>query len=117
MISVYGIKTCSTVKKALNWLAQHHIDATLQDFRVDGVSAEFLQQAMDKFGWQALVNKRSTTWRTLDQEIKDNLNQDNVLAVLLANPTLIKRPIILHPPIALLGFDEKAYAEIFLGEK
>lgn len=117
MISVYGIKTCSTVKKALNWLAQHDIDAKLHDFRIDGVSAEFLQQAIDKFGWQPLVNKRSTTWRTLAQEVKDNLSQDNVLEVLLANPTLIKRPIILHPPIALLGFDEKAYAEIFLGEK
>lgn len=117
MITVYGIKTCSTVKKALNWLAQNGIEAKLHDFRIDGVNADFLQQAIDKFGWQALVNKRSTTWRTLAQDVKDSLNQENVLQVLLDNPTLIKRPIILHPPIALLGFDEKAYAEIFLGEK
>ena len=66
-IIVYGIKNCDTVKKALNWLSAHHVEHRLHDYRVDGLDVNWLNQAEKAFGWEALVNKRSTTWRNLDQ--------------------------------------------------
>ena len=62
MIIVYGIKNCDTVKKALKWLTEHNIQHKLHDYRVDGLDTQFLQQAEAQFGWENLVNKRSTTW-------------------------------------------------------
>jgi len=107
MIIVYGIKNCDTVKKALKWLAEHNIEHKLHDYRVDGLDTQFLQQAEAQFGWENLVNKRSTTWRNLDENVK------NALSVLAENPTLIKRPIILQDGKALIGFDEKEYIAAF----
>lgn len=111
MITVYGIKNCDTVKKALKWLEAHQIPHKLHDYRVDGLPAEFLPKAQAQFGWENLVNKRSTTWRNLDEAVKNSLNVASALSVLSEQPTLIKRPIILQEGVALIGFDEKAYAE------
>lgn len=111
MLIVYGIKNCDTVKKALKWLADHHIEHKLHDYRVDGLDPNFLAQAENQFGWENLVNKRSTTWRNLDENIKKTLNKTTALRVLAEQPTLIKRPIILQDNIALIGFNEKDYAE------
>lgn len=115
MIIVYGIKNCDTVKKALKWLADHHIEHKLHDYRIDGLDSAFLQQAeaQFEFGWENLVNKRSTTWRNLDDETKKTLSKSTALEVLAANPTLIKRPIILQDGKALIGFNEQEYQAAF----
>ena len=113
MIIVYGIKNCDTVKKALKWLADHNIEHKLHDYRVDGLDNAFLQQAEAQFGWENLVNKRSTTWRNLDESVKNSLSKTTALSVLTDNPTLIKRPIILQEGKALIGFDEKGYEAAF----
>ncbi|AOF54084.1 arsenate reductase [Rodentibacter caecimuris] len=113
MITVYGIKNCDTVKKALKWLADHNIEHKLHDYRIDGLDTAFLQQAEAQFGWENLVNKRSTTWRNLDGEIKKNLSKTTALSVLMDNPTLIKRPIIMQDNQALIGFNEKEYEKAF----
>ncbi|PJG84600.1 ArsC family reductase [Conservatibacter flavescens] len=111
MITVYGIKNCDTVKKALKWLTDHNIEHKLHDYRVEGLSQTWLQQAEAQFGWENLVNKRSTTWRNLDDQVKENLSKSTALSVLFEQPTLIKRPIILQDNIALIGFNEKEYTE------
>lgn len=111
MITLYGIKNCDTVKKALQWLADKGIEHRLHDYRVDGLTADFLTQAEVQFGWENLVNKRSTTWRNLDEKLKETLNKTTALQVLMEQPTLIKRPIILQDGVALIGFNEKEYAE------
>lgn len=112
MIKVYGIKNCDTVKKALQWLADKGIEHCLHDYRVDGLTTDFLTQAEAQFGWENLVNKRSTTWRNLDEQVKETLNKTTALQVLMEQPTLIKRPIILQQDIALIGFNEKDYAQL-----
>ena len=109
MIIVYGIKNCDTVKKALKWLTEHNIEHQLHDSRVDGLDAQFLQQAEAQFGWENLVNKRSTTWRNLGEEVKNTVSKSTVFSVLAENPTLIKRPIILQDGKALIGYDEEEY--------
>ena len=113
MITVYGIKNCDTVKKALKWLADHNIEHKLHDYRVEGLDKSFLQQAEAQFGWENLVNKRSTTWRNLDEDVKKTLSKSTALSVLADNPTLIKRPIILQEGKVLIGFDEKEYQAVF----
>lgn len=113
MIEVYGIKNCDTVKKALKWLAEHHIEYKLHDYRTDGLEQAWLLQAEQRFGWENLLNKRSTTWRNLDAEVKKTLSKSTALSVLIENPTLIKRPLILQDGIALLGFDEQEYKRAF----
>ena len=113
MITIYGIKNCDTVKKALKWLADHNIEQKLHDYRVDGLEASFLAQAEAQFGWENLVNKRSTTWRNLDESVKNSLSKTTALSVLAENPTLIKRPIILQDDKALIGFNEKEYVVVF----
>lgn len=113
MIRVYGIKTCDTVKKAMKWLESQGISHQLHDYRIDGLPADLLTKAQAAFGWEALVNKRSTTWRNLDEAIKNTLSKETALKILAENPTLIKRPIILQEGIALIGFDAKAYQAAF----
>ena len=113
MITVYGIKNCDTVKKALKWLAEHNIEHKLHDYRVDCLDTAFLEQAEAQFGWENLVNKRSTTWRNLDENVKKTLSKSTALSILADNPTLIKRPIILQEGKALIGFDEKEYQAVF----
>lgn len=117
MIIVYGIKNCDTVKKALKWLAEHNIEHNIEhklhDYRVDGLDTQFLQQAEAQFGWKNLVNKRSTTWRNLDENVKNTLSKSTAFSVLAENPTLIKRPIILQDGKALIGFNEKEYSAAF----
>lgn len=116
MLTVYGIKNCDTVKKAQKWLADHQIPAQLHDYRSNGIDQHFLLQIEALFGWEALVNKRSTTWRNLAEEQKKNLDKQTALSLLLAEPTLIKRPIILGGAQPLIGFDAKQYSEALLKE-
>ena len=113
MIKVYGIKNCDTIKKALKWLADNQIAHQLHDYRVDGLDTVWLEQAEQAFGWEALVNKRSTTWRNLDQAVKENFARTTALKVLTEQPTLIKRPIILQDGKALIGFNEAEYKAAF----
>ena len=113
MITVYGIKNCDTVKKALKWLAEHDIEHQLHDYRSDGLSEDFLVKAEQQFGWDNLLNRRSTTWRNLDEQVKKMLEKPTALSVLTTYPTLIKRPIILQDDIALIGFNDKLYEQAF----
>lgn len=108
---VYGIKNCDTVKKALKWLETNNFQPKLHDYRVDGLDIQWLEQMEAKFGWENLVNKRSTTWRNLDESVKNSLNRETAMQALNDQPTLIKRPIVIKGDVALLGFNEKEYAE------
>lgn len=110
---VYGIKNCDTVKKALKWLEDNNQKPQLHDYRVDGLNTDWLVEMEAKFGWENLLNKRSTTWRNLDDTIKNSLDRETALKVLTEQPTLIKRPIVIQNDIALLGFNEKEYQETF----
>lgn len=112
MVKVYGIKNCDTVKKAIKWLTEQGFEPQLHDYRVDGLDPAWLAEMAEKLGWENLVNKRSTTWRGLADEVKNNLNKASALAVLIEQPTLIKRPIVVKNEIVLLGFDETAYQRL-----
>lgn len=112
-ITLYGIKNCDTVKKARKWLEQNDIDYQFVDHRADGLDDNNLQQWLDKLGWESLVNKRSTTYRALSDTDKANLGANTAAALLKANPTLIKRPLLEQDGEVHVGFNDALYSRLF----
>lgn len=112
-VILYGIKNCDTVKKARKFLDSRNIDYSFHDFREDGLNPIQLAAWASELGWESLVNKRSTTWRNLPDETKDNINEVLALAVMEDQPTLIKRPVLELSDRVMIGFNEKTYTEIF----
>ncbi len=94
MLVVYGIKNCDSVKKARSWLETRQIDYRFHDYRIDGLDAALLQGFIEALGVDAVLNQRSTSWRQLDAAQKQDLTPEKALQLMLAVPTLIKRPIL-----------------------
>ena len=105
MTTVYGIKNCDSVRKTRQWLKQQAIDYQFHDFRQAGLSTETIDDWLTKIDWQKLLNKRSSSWRQLTDEQKQSINADNARALMLENPTLIKRPVIEHNNEVTVGFN------------
>jgi len=93
MITVYGIKNCDTCKKALKWLAVEGIEHRFHDFRADGLDAADLVRWAKAAGWEKLLNRRGTTWRKLAEADRDGVDAAKAETLMVANPTLIKRPV------------------------
>ena len=110
-IKVYGIKNCDTVKKAIVYLNDCGIDYQFIDFRQNPISQQVLKKIVKSVGWELLINKRSTTYRSLSEEEKSNINYDLVLNL----PTLIKRPVLVQGEKTMVGFSEHQYAKLFDG--
>ncbi len=110
-IKVYGIKNCDTVKKAIAYLNDCGIDFQFIDFRHNPISQQVLKKMVDSVGWELLINKRSTTYRSLSEEEKRNINYDLVSKL----PTLIKRPVLIQGETIVVGFSEKQYAKLVDG--
>ena len=114
MTTIYGIKNCDTVKKSLKWLDKNNIEFTFHDFRVDGLTPELLSSFVERSDWNVLLNKRSTTFRNLPAEIKDNLTDDVMFKAVLEQPTLLKRPILIRNDVTCVGFKDDLYQENLL---
>lgn len=112
MLTLYGIKNCDTVKKARHWLEDHGVEYQFHDFHQDGLDKKLLSNWVEQLGWEAVVNKRSTTWRNLSDKDKELSSNQQAIKLLLANPTLIKRPITQSSKILLVGFKEEEYKKI-----
>ncbi len=113
MIVLYGIKNCDTVKKARVWLEKAHIEYRFHDFRVDGLEAAQVKTWLDELGAETLINKRSTTWKELDAPARSQIEKGQAVAVLVAHPTLIKRPVLDTGHARSVGFSEAAYNALF----
>jgi len=110
---VYGIKNCDTIKKALKWLDANNVAYTFHDYRVDGLDDTLLASLTDISDPQLMLNKRSTSFRALSDEQKENLDNTSLSALFLETPTLIKRPLLVHNNDAHLGFKADQYQTIF----
>jgi arsenate reductase len=115
MITVYGLKNCDTCRKAMKWLDQAGKEAVLHDFRKDGLDAERLGNWLDRVDWEVLLNKRGTTWRKLDAADKENVDRGKAEALMLAQPSLIKRPVIELGDRVLVGFGD-AEREVLIAD-
>lgn len=112
-VVMYGIPNCDTIKKAKNWLTQHDISFTFHDYRKQGVPQDVLAEALNELGWENVLNKRGTTYRQLSDEQKANLSASTALELLIENPAMIKRPLLVTDNTMHLGFKPAQYEEIF----
>lgn len=112
-ITMYGIPNCDTIKKAKKWLESEGIDYQFHDYRKQGVNAELVATFCTALGWENVLNKRGTTYRQLNDEQKASLNETNAIELLVEQPAMIKRPILLVDGHYHLGFKAEQYAAIF----
>ena len=112
-ITIYGIKNCDTMKKALKWLEANHVNVTFHDYKKSGIDDTALNQALEQHGWENVINRRGTTWRQLPEEVKNTMNEDAAKKIAAENPSIIKRPLLVHNDNTHLGFNENEYKSIF----
>jgi Spx/MgsR family transcriptional regulator len=112
---VYGIETCDQVRKARNWLRSQDVSFRFHDFRTDGLAQALLERWMGHLPWDTLVNRRSTTWRQIDASRRASVvDQTTAIDLLLANPTLVRRPVLESGDRILIGFSEPTYRALFV---
>jgi Spx/MgsR family transcriptional regulator len=109
-ITVYGIKNCDTMKKARAWLETHGIDYGFHDYKAEGIAREKLQAWVAKTGWEKLLNRAGTTFRKLPDADKQDLDAQKAIALMEAQPSMIKRPVVEADNDLLVGFDAQNYA-------
>ena len=113
MLNVYGIANCDSVSAARRWLKEHGIAHEFHDLRKEHVDAQTLEQWLAALGRERLVNKSSTTWRTLERSQREQIESGNPVPVLIANPTLIKRPVLAGDGLLHCGFNPSDYEQLF----
>jgi arsenate reductase len=111
MITMYGIKNCDTIKKARAWLDAYGVEYGFHDYKVAGVQRGQLEGWCKKVGWEALLNKAGTTFRKLPDAEKQGIDERKAIALMLAQPTMIKRPVLDVDRELLVGFAPDAYAK------
>lgn len=110
-VKIYGIKSCSTMKKAFDWLDQHRIAYEFRDYKKAGADRATLESWCAAVGWEALINKRGTTWRKLDPAQQDITDASAAIALMCAHTSVIRRPVVETTSGQLLiGFDPVSYA-------
>lgn len=108
---IYGIKNCDTMKKARAWLDTHGVAYEFHDYKMVGVEKDKLKQWSDKVGWETLLNRAGTTFKKLPDSDKEGLTEKKALALMLAQPSMIKRPVLEIGGKLLVGFKPDIYAK------
>jgi arsenate reductase len=109
-LTIYGIKNCDTMKKARAWLDGHGVAYAFHDYKAAGIERALLEGWAKKVGWETLLNKAGTTFRKLPDKDKEGLTEKKALALMLARPSMIKRPVLELGVKLLVGFKPEAYA-------
>jgi Spx/MgsR family transcriptional regulator len=112
-ITIYGIKNCDTMKKARTWLDEHGVTYTFHDYKVAGIDANRLHRWIAKAGWETLLNRNGTTFRKLTDAQKSDLDERKAIALMVEQPSMIKRPVLEKGSAITVGFKPERYAEIF----
>ena len=109
-ITLYGIKNCDTMKKARAWLDSHGVDYAFHDYKTAGIERERLERWAQKVGWETLLNRAGTTFRKLPDKDKDKVTEKKAIALMVAQPSMIKRPVLdLGGGKLLVGFTPESY--------
>jgi arsenate reductase (glutaredoxin) len=110
-VTIYGIKNCDTMKKARAWLEQHGVEYAFHDYKAAGIGRERLEKWEKKVGWETLLNRSGTTFRRLPDKDKNGLDAGKAMALMLREPSMIKRPVLeLGGGRVLVGFRPELYA-------
>jgi len=113
MITIYGIKACDTMQKARAWLADHGVAYAFHDYKTQGIDRARLEGWAAQVGWEVLLNRGGTTFRKLPEADKAGLTQGRAIGLMLAQPSMIKRPVLETEGGLLVGFKPEAYAARF----
>jgi arsenate reductase len=108
-LTFHIIASCDTCRKARRWLDAHGADYRVHDLREDGLDIQTLERWADRADWQTLLNTKSLTWRRLPEVDRTNVTRDRALALMLDQPTLVKRPVLEHGKSVVVGFTPEAY--------
>jgi len=108
--TIYGIKNCDTMKKARAWLDKHGVAYGFHDYKAEGIDKERLARWSKAVGWEMLLNRAGTTFRKLPEADKENLTEKKAMALMLAQPSMIKRPVLEVGGKLLVGFKPENYA-------
>lgn len=106
---LYGIKACDTMKKARTWLEEHQVDYAFHDYKSAGIDRASLEKWCNEHGWQTILNRAGTTFRKLDDTQKSDLDQARAIDLMLAQPSMIKRPVLDLGGKTLVGFKPDNY--------
>ena len=113
MLELYGIPNCDTVKKARAWLDGRGLGYAFHDYKKEGADPDRLAAWSDAAGWEALLNRRGTTFRALPEADKADIDRARAIRLMAANPSLIKRPVVEHEGGVLVGFDAAEWERAF----
>lgn len=113
-VTMYGIKNCDTIRKARMWMDENGVAFAFHDYKAEGIDAERLSGWIDTVGWEMLLNRAGTTFRKLDEADKQDLDAGMAAALMLAHPSMIKRPVVEHAGGLLVGFAPDRYAAALL---
>ncbi len=111
MLTVYGIKSCDTCRKARKYLAENDIEFRFHDVRDDGLDIQMLERWADRLEWEKLLNRQSLTWRKIPEVDRNGMTKDRAFALMLDQPTLVKRPVLESEQFMAVGFSEKRFGD------
>jgi arsenate reductase len=112
-VTIYGIKACDTMKKARAWLEAHDVTVVFHDYKTRGIDRPTLELWARQVGWETLLNRAGTTFRTLPEAEKAGLDEPRAIALMLAQPSMIKRPVLDIAGALTVGFKPESYAKAF----
>ncbi len=112
-ITIYGVKACDTMKKARAWLESHGVAHHFHDYKTAGADRARLEGWARAVGWETLLNRAGTTFRKLPDAAKADLDQAKAIALMLAQPSMIKRPVLETGDALIVGFKPETYAATF----
>jgi arsenate reductase (glutaredoxin) len=111
--TIFGIKSCDTMKKARTWLDAHGVEYTFHDYKAAGIDTAHLKRWTAEAGWETVLNRAGTTFRKLTEAQKVGLDERKAIALMLAQPSMIKRPVLEVGGRVLVGFKPEEYAKVF----
>lgn len=112
-ITLYGIPNCDTVKKARTWLEGQGVDYVFHDYKKAGIDRASLERWCGEHGWETVLNRAGTTFRKLPDADRAELDQDKAIALMLAQPSMIKRPVLDLGDRRIVGFKPEVYEAVF----
>jgi arsenate reductase (glutaredoxin) len=116
-ITVYGIRNCDTMKKARAWLEQRQIAYSFHDYKTEGIAKAKLEAWVREAGWETLLNRAGQTFRKLADKDKENITEKKAIALMVAQPSMIKRPVVETSGKLLVGFKPELYEKAFAAKR
>ncbi len=113
MTTLYGIRSCDTVRKARAWLDGHGIEYAFHDYKQAGLDEALARTWVAELGWEALINHRGTTWRKLPEVVREGIDAESAVRLMVENPSIVRRPLLDTGDARHLGFSDSQYQGIF----